>query len=156
MTPVSVLPTPSDDLHHLTDRLAARALRLALDPYLYRCHGVAELAWLAGDSPSYLGQARRRLRCGDSGRTSRIVARAEQLLTDAQNPTAVHPAGVLHRDRSAAGPREAVVTSFGGGSQKRRRTRLRKRTTPERPSGDKRRQLTSAPGSLTLVLAQEQ
>jgi hypothetical protein len=85
MASVSVMTVPLDGPQHLTDRLAARALRLALDPSLDRCHGPAELAWLAGDSPSCLARARRRLRCGESGGRSRIAARAEQLLADAQS-----------------------------------------------------------------------
>lgn len=70
---------------YLTERLAARALRLALDPSLVGTNKAAELASLAGGSPRHLARARRRLRCHDTERRSRIVTQAEQLLVDAQS-----------------------------------------------------------------------
>ena len=83
MSSASVTAAPVDD-HHLTERLAARALRLALDPCGETQDRATELALLAGDSSRHLASARRRLRCGDRRGRSRTVARAEQLLTTAQ------------------------------------------------------------------------
>jgi hypothetical protein len=99
MAPDSIMAVPLDGPQHLTDRLAARALRLALDPYLDRCHGAAELVWLAGDRPSHLARARRRLRCGESERRSRIAAQAEQLLADAQCSAETWTARLPDRER---------------------------------------------------------
>jgi hypothetical protein len=110
--PVSVMAASPGDLHHVTDRLAARALRLALDPSAERSQGAAELAWLAGDSPCYLARARRRLRSADRGGRSRIVDRAEQLLADAQS-SAETGAGRLESQRLG------VVTSIGTAAGRR-------------------------------------
>lgn len=83
MSQVSVINKPVDVHQRLTERLAARALRLALDPCAEARDGAIELAVLAGGSPRHLVEARRRLRCGDKRGRSRIVARADQLLSAA-------------------------------------------------------------------------
>jgi hypothetical protein len=105
MSSVSVTAAPVGDRHHLSDRLAARALRLALDPCAKVRDGATELALLAGDSPRHLAAARRRLRCGDKRGRSRIVAHAEQLLIVAQWSAEL-------RIDQLPGPHGAVVTSI--------------------------------------------
>lgn len=106
MSSVSVTATRPDDHRHLTDRLAARALRLALDPCAPVRDGATELALLAGDSPRHLVQARRRLRCGDKRGRSRTVARAERMLTTAL--LSAEP-----RNDELPGRQGGVVTSIG-------------------------------------------
>lgn len=112
MSLVSATAAPEGDHRHLAERLAARALRLALDPCAPAPDGATELALLAGDSPRQLAKARRRLRCGDKTASSGIVARAQQLLSAAQLSAELPKPPPPPRPPERPEPLGGVVTSI--------------------------------------------